>query len=112
MAPPVFDRRFVLEEAQSLPDGAGGFVQSWVALGTVWGRLRPGSGRERGADAATVSSAPYRIVLRAAPFGAPSRPRADQRLREGARLFRILAVTDNDDSGRTLTCFVQEEMAT
>lgn len=111
MASVDFDRRFVLEEAQSVPDGAGGFLQTWVQLGTVWGRLRPGSGGERGADAATLSSVPYRIIVRAAPFGAPSRPRPDQRFREGQRIFRILAVTDNDDSGRTLTCFAQEEVA-
>ncbi len=111
MAVPVLDRRLVLEEAQNVPDGAGGFTQSWVALGTLWARIRPASGQERGVDAATVSTAPYRITVRAAPFGAPSRPRPEQRFREGARVFRILAVSDNDDGGCTLTCFAQEEVA-
>jgi head-tail adaptor len=111
MDTPVLDRRLVLEEAQNLADGAGGFRQSWVALGTLWASIRPASGRERGADAATLSTAPYRITVRAAPFGAPSRPRPEQRFREGARVFRILAVSDNDDGGRYLTCFAQEEVA-
>jgi hypothetical protein len=39
------------------------------------------------------------------------RPRPDQRLREGARIFTILAVGDSDPTGRYLTCFTQEEVA-
>ena len=104
-------RRLTLEEAQSTPDGSGGFAQSWIALGVRWADMRHGSGRERAAEFATVSSVPYRITVRAAPFGAPSRPKPDQRFREGTRLFRILAVADNDDQGRYLTCFAQEEVA-
>ena len=112
MSPPVLDRRLTLEEAQTVADGAGGFTRSWVALGTLWARIRPGSGGERGGDAATLSRAPYRIIVRAAPVGAPSRPRPEQRLREGDRVFRILAVSDNDDAGRYLTCHAEEEVAT
>ncbi len=49
--------------------------------------------------------------MRAAPIGAPSRPRPDQRFREGARIFRIHSVTERDDQGRYLTCFATEEVA-
>lgn len=111
MRAPFLDRRLVLEEALNLPDGAGGFHQTWVPLGTLWARIRPATGNERGAETATLSTAPYRIIVRAAPVGAASRPRPEQRFREGPRLFRILAVSDNDDGGRTLTCYAQEEVA-
>ena len=111
MPAPVLDRRLTLEEAQNLPDGAGGFQQSWVTLGALWARLKPRLGGESGADSATLSKAAYVITVRAAPFGAPSRPRPDQRFREGARVFRILAVSDNDDRGRYLNCVAQEEVA-
>ena len=39
------------------------------------------------------------------------RPRPDQRLREGARIFTILAVTERDPEGRFLTCITREEVA-
>lgn len=111
MAVPVLDRRLTLEEPQDVPDGAGGSQRTWVALGELWAELRPGTGRERAVESVTVAAAAYRITVRAAPPGAASRPRADQRFREGSRLFRILAVTDRDDRGRYLTCFATEEVA-
>lgn len=111
METPDLNRRLVLEEAQTVPDGAGGFLKTWVALGMLWASVRPGTGRERGADSATVTNVPYKITVRAAPYGSPSRPKADQRFREGARIFRITAVSDNDDHGRYLTCVVEEEEA-
>ena len=90
---PVLNRKLVLEEAQHVPDGAGGFSESWVALGTLWAAVTAGSGTEaRWARLTRVSRTRHRIVVRAAAHGAPSRPRADQRFRDGARVFRILSV--------------------
>ena len=57
-----------------------------------------------------LSAVPYRVTVRGAPTGAPSRPKAGQRLREGARLFLIQAVTERDQFGRYLTCFAREEV--
>lgn len=110
MKPPVLNRPMVLEEAARLPDGAGGYTLSWTALGTLWTAVEPGSGTERAGEAVTLASVPLRITLRAAPQGAPSRPRPDQRLREGTRIFRILAVAEADAGGHYLTCFAREEM--
>ncbi len=105
-------RRLVLEEAQRQADGAGGFRQVWVALGTVWAEVIAGPGREREGALVTLAAVPYRITLRGAPVGAPSRPKPDQRFREGARVYRILAVAERDPDGRYLTCFSQEEVPT
>ena len=60
--------------------------------------------------AAAPGTVTYRITVRAAPFGAPRRPKPEQRLREGARVFRIAAVAEDDADGRYLTCFAQEEV--
>ena len=49
-----------------------------------------------------------RILVRGAPAGSPSRPRADQRLREGARVFDILTVTEHDPAGRFLEIRAEE----
>lgn len=105
-------RRLVLEEPQRVPDGAGGFTQVWIALGVVWADVRAGSGRERdAAGLSTVSTVPYRITVRGAPYGAPSRPKPEQRFKDGERIFRILAVTERDPHGSYLECYAREEVA-
>lgn len=104
------NRRLTLEEAQRVADGGGGHKLSWVPLGTVWAAIVPGTGSEREVDMATVSSVPYRVTVRGAPVGAPSRPRPDQRFREGTRLFRIVAVAEADADGAYLVCHTREEM--
>lgn len=110
MSAPRLNRKLVLEEAQRVPDGAGGWTLIWVALGALWARLDPGTGRERAGEFVTLSAVPYRITVRAAPPGAASRPKPDQRFRDGARVFRITAVTEEDAAGHYLTCFAQEEV--
>jgi head-tail adaptor len=108
---PRLTRKLVLEEPQRSPDGAGGFTVSWVALGTLWAEVRAGTGREKAAEHLTVAALPLRIIVRAAPEGAPSRPRPEQRLRDGARLYRIQAVSESDAGARYLTCHAIEEVS-
>ena len=103
-------RKLVLEDAQRIADGAGGFSESWVSLGTLWADVQARTGRERDAGDLSVASVGYRITVRGAPEGAPSRPRPDQRLREGNRVFVIQAVAERDPQGRYLTCFAREEI--
>jgi SPP1 family predicted phage head-tail adaptor len=107
----VLNRRLVLEEETRAPDGAGGWTRGWTALGTHWAAVEARSGREVERGEREGSRISHRILLRAAPPGSPARPRADQRLREGARLFRIRAVAEADPRGRFLTCWAYEEAA-
>ncbi|MEQ9693234.1 head-tail adaptor protein [Shimia sp. SDUM112013] len=104
-------RKLVLEAPARVPDGAGGFAESWTVLGTVWADIRARTGRKRDGGEVSLSSTAYRIVLRGAPQGAPSRPVAGMRFREGTRLFAIDAVSERDPQGRYLTCFATEEAA-
>lgn len=108
---PQLTRKLVLEEPQRSPDGAGGFSVAWVELGTLWAEVRAGTGREKAAEHLTVSALPLRITVRAAPQGAASRPRPEQRLRDGSRYYRILAVTESDAGARYLVCFAIEEVS-
>lgn len=110
MSTPVLNRRLTLEEPARVPDGAGGFTQTWITVGVLWAAVQPGSGRERDGEYVTLSRVPYRIVVRGAPQGAPSRPRPEQRFRDGARIFRILAVSERDARGHYLNCFAEEEV--
>ena len=111
MRVPLLRRRMVLEMPRRSADGAGGFVQHWQALGEVWVAGTALQGRDTVVGAAAMSQAAQRIVLRASPEGSPMRPRPDHRLREGARIFTILAVGAYDPAGRYLTCFTREEVA-
>ncbi|MGK7652584.1 head-tail adaptor protein [Roseovarius sp. B08] len=106
------NRQLLLQEAERAPDGAGGFSEAWVTLGNLWANIRAGSGREASGEAASVSKTSFRITVRAAPFGAPSRPKPGQRFRDGARVFAIEAVAERDPGARFLTCYCTEEVAT
>ncbi|MBK1636160.1 head-tail adaptor protein [Rhodovulum adriaticum] len=105
-------RKLVLEAPERVADGAGGFTETWVARGTLWAEVSPRTGGARTGQGVSLSRVGYRIVVRGAPVGAPSRPVPGQRFREGARLFAIRAVTEADPQGRYLTCFAEEEDAT
>lgn len=111
MSAPRLDHKLVLEAAVSQPDGAGGYVETWTALGTLWGEVRPRTGREATGVAGALSVAGFRITVRASRVGHPARPVAGQRFRQGARLFRVLAVTEREPGGQFLVCTAEEELA-
>jgi len=111
MKPVRLSRKLVLEAPERVPDGAGGYAEGWQALGEVWAEVAARTGREKQGEAGAVSTVSYRITVRGAPVGASNRPLPDQRFRDGARVFRILAVAERDPDGRYLTCFTQEEVA-
>lgn len=110
MKPIKLERRLVLESLARTPDGAGGYAETWQALGTLWAELKPGTGRESFGEAVTLARVPYRITVRGVPEGSSARPRPGQRFREGARVFAILAVAERDRRGHYLTCFAREEV--
>jgi head-tail adaptor len=95
-------RKLVLEAPQTETDAAGGFRVSWIELGRLWAQIEPRTGRELLEGARLRSRVPYRIIVRAAPVGTPSRPRPEQRFREGSRIFEILSVTEADHRGAYL----------
>lgn len=103
-------RWLVLEERRQVPDGSGGFRETWAALGSLWADVRSQNGRNGGDDLIALSAVGYRILVRGAPMGAPSRPKAGQRFRDGERLFDILAVTEHDPEGHYLSCTAREEV--
>ncbi len=104
-------RKLILEAPDRVADGAGGYSESWAAIGTLWAEVTTRSGREATGAGTNLTQTSYRIVVRAAPVGTAARPLAGQRLRDGDRLFAIEAVTERDVHGRFLTCHAQEEVA-
>ncbi len=111
MTRPHLNHRMLLEMPQRLPDGAGGFTQSWQVLGEIWAELGTQTGREVTTGTTSLSRVTQRIVLRAAPEGSSMRPQAGQRLRAGGQVFPILSVTAYDTAARYLVCTTYQEVA-
>ncbi|MDF1729525.1 MAG: head-tail adaptor protein [Sulfitobacter sp.] len=109
MSAPVLSHALILEAPERVSDGAGGFIQGWVVLGTLWAAIDARTGRETAGGGAPLSRVSHRITVRGAPFGTPQRPKPQQRLRDGVRIFTIEAVAEQGPLGRYLTCFVVEE---
>jgi SPP1 family predicted phage head-tail adaptor len=107
--PPVLNRKLILETEERVGDGAGGWTTAWKALGDVWASVDSRYGREIEEGGRQYSRVTHRIIVRGATFGATSRPRADQRFREGARVFFIRGVAEADLRGRYLVCWADEE---
>ncbi|SIS49789.1 head-tail adaptor protein [Phaeovulum vinaykumarii] len=110
MSAPVLNHLLILEEGQRVDDGAGGADLTWVERGRLWAEMRPGTGRERAAQELALSRVAWIITTRAAPPDSPARPRAHQRLREGSRIFHILAVAEADTRARWLRIHAEEEV--
>ena len=104
------NRKLVLEEAERVSDGAGGYVETWVRLGTLWAAIRSGSGSTTSEDFLTLSKVAMKIMVRAAPVGSQRRPKLGHRLIEGALVCTSLAVSETDALGHYLTCTAREEV--
>ena len=102
-------RCLILEAPRKVSDGAGGYTETWVELGKLWAEVQGRTGRERDGLGLPLARVSYRITVRAAPVGAPSRPLPEQRFREGDRVFPIEAVAEADPGALYLTCFAREE---
>ncbi|WP_417721212.1 head-tail adaptor protein [Salipiger sp.] len=111
MKRPNLNRILWLETILPTPDGAGGVVETWHKLGTLWAEITPRSGREITGEAGPLAVGTFRITVRAAPSGASNRPVAGQRFRLGDRMFSILAVSESDPAGMYLACDAREEVA-
>lgn len=105
---PSLHRPMTLKQRVSIPDDMGGQSQSWQDLGMHWCALiSRGAGLRLLADVAQ-SVGNLRIILRAMPQDAPSRPVVGQRFVDGDRQFDIISVAETDDSGLYLECRVNE----
>jgi head-tail adaptor len=99
-----------LEERQRTADGAGGFSETWVELGLLWGEVQARSASATEVTAGSTSLVRYRIYVRGAAEGDPKRPKVGQRFWNGAKVYVIDSVSENDPHGSYLTCWAREEV--
>ncbi|WP_323770062.1 head-tail adaptor protein [Antarctobacter sp.] len=93
----TLNRRLTLEAAQRVTDGAGGFEETWSALGTLWAKVKPRTGRLANGETGAVSVGAFRIITRGAPQGHSSRPECGS----GRRWPEPRDAADAGGAGRT-----------
>ena len=81
--------RLVLEEPIETPDGAGGVARSYATVATLWAAVTPVAARAEVSADSLAASVTHRIVIRAGP-----EVTTRHRLREGTRIFHILALRE------------------
>jgi SPP1 family predicted phage head-tail adaptor len=89
--PGQFNWRLTLEAPVETPDGAGGVTRSYSSVATLWASLDPVSARGDVAASALGAAITHRIAIR---YRAGITLR--HRFRDGARIFRIVAMRDTD----------------
>lgn len=107
----ALNRRLALEERVNTPDAAGGYVPGWSELGVLWASIEPRNARALAHDEVAGAMNAFRIYVRGAPVGTPSRPKPGQRLVEGTRIFAIKGVAEFDTGGHFLVLHAEEEVA-
>jgi SPP1 family predicted phage head-tail adaptor len=105
IAPGELRHRLTLEAPVETPDGAGGVTRSYAAVTTLWAAVTPLSARGAVEAAALAATVTHRIIIRGR-----TDVTARHRLREGTRVFRIVALRDPDGSGRFIEIQAQERV--
>lgn len=99
----VLRHRLVHETPVDLPDGMGGMTRSFLAVDALWGAI------ETSAAPGEFADRPGAVLTHKVTVRAPAIVEPGDRLRLGARLFLVEAVSDPEGRGRRLMCQCREE---
>jgi len=97
------NRRLTLQAPVETADGAGGSTRSYTTVTTLWAKVEPVSARYDMVAAGTGATVTHRIVIRSGP-----EVTARHRLVEGARIYRVVSVHDEDSSRRFRVIHAEE----
>ena len=103
--PGRFRRELTLSRLVPVPDGAGGYTESWTDEATLFAALEPVAERSVRAGQQALEHVTHRVTMR---FRAGVE--AGMRFTAGARTFDIVTVHDPDESGRYLVATVREDL--
>jgi SPP1 family predicted phage head-tail adaptor len=103
MNPGLLNRRLTLEAPVEVADGAGGVIRTYESVATLWASVTPREARTPLDAEQAGGTITHRIGVR---FCAGITTR--HRLRDGARVFRIIGLRDRDGRGRFLQIDAQE----
>lgn len=101
----TLDKRLALEAPVETPDGAGGVTRSYAAVTTLWANVAPVSARGDVIADAAGATVTHRIVIRMR-----SDVTTRHRLRDGARVYRIVSLREQDGEKRFLDIGAEERV--
>jgi SPP1 family predicted phage head-tail adaptor len=101
--PGLLNQRLVLDIPVETADGAGGAVRGYAAGPKLWAAVRPVRARGDVVAASAGATVTHAIVIRAR-----SDVTTRHRLRNGARVFHIVSLREQDSSNRFLVIDAQE----
>jgi len=104
--PGALRSRLVLQAVTAVPDGLGGFAESWSDVAMVFARIEPVSADSRFGAGQTLETVTHRVTLRRR-----GDVEAGMRFVGDGRRFEIVTVHDPDESGRYLVCRTRETSA-
>ena len=104
-APGDLNRRLTLQAPVEAADGAGGSTRSYADVTTLWAKVAPVSARYDIVAAGSGATVTHRIVIRRGP-----EVTTRHRLVEGARVYRIVAVRDEDSDRRFRVIHAEERV--
>lgn len=96
-------RRLTLEAPASTPDGAGGGLETFAPVASMWASLRWLGGEERRQADRWEQASRQEIVIRWR-----SGVTAGMRFRAGGEVFAIVTAGDPDGDRRRLVCLCEE----
>jgi SPP1 family predicted phage head-tail adaptor len=103
--PGELTRRLTLQAPVEAADGAGGSTRGYADVTTLWAKVEPVSARYDIVAAGTGATVTHRITIRR---GVEITTR--NRLAEGARIYRVVAVRDASESRRFRVIHAEERV--
>ena len=95
--------RVILQALVNTPDAAGGNIETWVNVATVWGKVEPIRGREFWAAQQANTSLDTVVTIRYLEGITPL-----NRVKFGARIFKIHTVINPLEGRRELQLMCEE----
>ena len=102
--PGRFNRQLSIENLTETADGFGGYIKQYTVDGSVWAHICPRKALLNVAGELKQQEVSHRILMR---FRNGIKP--GSRLITGSRKFRVVRVSDPDETGRYLECEAMEE---
>lgn len=100
------NKRLIIQDITSSPDGAGGFDTNWIEFATVWAKVRSRHAGEKLFADAVNSATTHDITIR---YLTGLRPR--MRFVDGTRELEILSIVNGKEADKWLSCLCREKPA-
>lgn len=94
--------RVTVEAPLRVPDGAGGVIETWTTVATLWARIADHGGAEAFTADGISGRLTHQITLRPHPDLVPR-----NRIRSVSRTYHILAVRELGEPTSRLTCLCE-----